>query len=188
MTITAHLSSLVGASVLALATSFTAGCDDAPTRAFVDNGFAAAPDAGSTAAMTVYKVWWLTTLFADAVPAGATSETERPSPGSAFAYALLAPGWSPEDGGRPPRLVALESRGALSVSAHGVLSIAVSDDTFTGDCARGAPLGADDAALITERIFPGDFAGGSYDPATCVTTANDADAAAPAADAPPDGG
>jgi len=45
----------------------------------------------------------------------------------------------------------------------------VSDGEFVGNCAAGSVLGEDDARLVVERIFPGDFAGSSYDPATCTS-------------------
>ena len=160
---------LVSAVVAALA-----GCDDAPTTAVVENAYAA--DAGVGDAPTVFRLWWVTTLFPSPVAAGATSEPERTTPGSDFAYALLAPGWSPDDGGQPPRLVAVKSRTKLSVAVHDVLRIVVSDDTFTGDCAGGDPLDVDDAKLIVERIFPGAFAGSIYDPTTCTATAAASDA------------
>jgi hypothetical protein len=174
--------SLVAAAALA-------GCDDDPTTAIVENALAATPDAGTAAPTTVYKVWWLTTLFERPVAAGAASERERTIPGADFAYALLAPGWSPGDGGRPQRLVAIKSTTKLSVATHDTLRIVVSDDTFTGDCASGAPLDADDARLVTERLFPGDFAGVVYDPATCTTTPVASDGGnADSADLADDGG
>jgi hypothetical protein len=145
-----------------------AGCDDTPTTAVVENGFPSASGAGGPT--TVYEVWWVTTLFPDAVAPGALSETERTIPAAGFAYALLAPGWSPADGGRPARLIAARSADPLSVAVHDVLRIVVSPDTFVGDCATGPPLDADDARFIVERIFPGAFAGAAYDPATCTAT------------------
>ena len=113
-----------------------------------------------------------TTLFPAPVAAGGTSETERTVPGSDFAYALLAPGWSPDSGGVPPRyLVAVRSADPLSVATHDRLRVVVSPDTFVGDCATGPPLDDDDARLIVERIFPEGLRGRRlYDPATCVTT------------------
>jgi len=176
-------------SLVALATLLAplAGCDDTPTTAVVTNAYAPA------AATSVFEVWWSTTLFPRPVAAGATSETERTVPASDFAYALLAPGWSPESGGAPPRLVAVRSADPLSVAAHDRLRIVVSPDTFVGDCATGPPLDEDDAQLIVERIFPGAFAGASYDPATCRTTpasGDGGDAGGPdaSADADQDGG
>jgi len=174
---------VVGAALLAA----IAGCDDAPTTAVVENAFETPADAGAAGAMTVYEVWWGATLFPYPVGPGATSEVERTVPTDEFAYALLAPGWSPGAGGRPPRLVAARSRAKLTVPLHGRLEIAVSDDTFLGDCAGGGPLDADDARLVVERIFPGPFAGVTYDPATCTTTAVSADASPDAtSDASPD--
>lgn len=142
-----------------------AACDDTPTTAVLDNAFPVAP----ATPVTIYKAWWITTLFSDAVPPGSSSVVQRTVPGSDHAYALLAPGWSPDDQGPPPRLVAVKSAAPLAVSAHDVLHIAV-DDTFVGDCAAGSTLTADDASLIVERIFPGAFTGATYDPATCTTT------------------
>jgi hypothetical protein len=75
----------------------------------------------------------------------------------------------------PARLIAVKSAAKLSVAVHGVLRIVVSDDTFTGDCAAGAPLGAEDAQLIVERIFPGELTGSTYDPATCMTSPTGSD-------------
>ena len=157
-----------------------AGCDDDPTTALVENGYAIPSDVGTAAAdpMTVFKVWWVTTLFPTPVPPGELSETERTVPASDFAYALLAPGWSPELGGPPARLIVVKSKQPLAVAAHDLLRITVADDQFTGNCAAGIPLGADDARFIVERIFPGDFAGASYDPATCTNLPAAADAGA----------
>jgi hypothetical protein len=165
-----------------------AGCDDAPTNAVVENAYAPAGDAAASASTTVWKVWWGTTLFATPVEPGASSETERAIPGRDFAYALLAPGWSPADGARPPRLVAVKSAAPIAASEHDLLRIVVSSDTFVGDCASGAPLSDVDARFIVERIFPGDFAGATYDPATCTTVPSGLDAAPPTDASPSDGG
>jgi hypothetical protein len=137
------------------------GCDDYASSVAVVNRF---DDA------SVYKAWWNTTLIADPVPPGQLSAAERTVPANEFAYALLAPGWSPASGGPPPALIAIQSRERLSVARGNMLGIAISDDTFAGNCAAGAPLDAESAAFIVERIFPGDFAGATYDPATCMTT------------------
>ncbi|MEA2701211.1 MAG: hypothetical protein QOI66_5482 [Myxococcales bacterium] len=40
----------------------------------------------------------------------------------------------------------------------------------------GSKLGADDARLIVEQIFPGEFTSTSYDPAACTSTSTSADA------------
>jgi hypothetical protein len=52
------------------------------------------------------------------------------------------------------------------------LRITVADETFIGDCASGKPLSSEDAQLIVERIFPGDFAGVTYDSTACITVSN----------------
>jgi hypothetical protein len=143
------------------------GCSADPTTAVVENAYPVAATAADT--MTVFKVWWVTTLFPSPVAPGASSETERTVPASDFAYALLAPGWPPDSGTRPPRLVALKSAQPLTAAAHELLTIAVDDGRFVGDCQAGSPLDPADAALIVGRIFPGDFAGAAYDPATCTT-------------------
>jgi hypothetical protein len=163
------LTSRLRPSLVALAALLApvAACDDTPTTAVVENAYASAPDGG--ASTSVYEVWWATALFPEAVAPGATSEPERAVPGSDFAYALLAPGWSPGDA-VPRRLVAVRSASPLAAAAHERLRIVVSPETFVGDCAAGQPLDAADARFIVERIFPGAFAGASYDPAACSST------------------
>ncbi len=99
------------------------GCDDAPTTAVVENAYPAPGDAGLADAVTVFKVWWVTTLFPTPVAPGASSEIQRTIPGSDFAYALLAPGWLPEGETRPPRLVAMKSTQPLTATAHDLLTI-----------------------------------------------------------------
>jgi uncharacterized membrane protein YgcG len=94
---------------------------------------------------------------------------QRTIPGSDYAYALLAPGWSAANG-PPPYLVAVKSAAKLTAYDHQLLRIIAADATFTGDCAAGTLLTADDATLITTQLFPGEFAGAVYDPATCTTT------------------
>lgn len=162
----------------------SAACSDDPTTAVVENGFPAAVDGGTSSKTTVFKVWWSTTLFPTPVAPLTSSEVERTVPATDFAYALLAPGWAPEDGGRPSRLVPVRSVAKLSVATHDRLLIAVSDDTFVGNCAAGKRLSDEDARFVVERIFPGDFAGSLYDPTTCETTSSDGGASdAPSSDA-----
>jgi hypothetical protein len=155
------------------------GCNDTPATVVVGNGYPASPDSDAAATVTIYKLWWTTTLIADPVAPEGVSPIERTVPGSDYAYALLAPGWSPESGAPPAALIAARSAERLSVARGARLEIVVSDHTFVGNCAAGKPLDADSAALIVERIFPGAFAGARYDPATCVTSAAAGDAAAP---------
>jgi hypothetical protein len=137
-----------------------AGCNDAATTAVVENTYPAA---------TVFKVWWVTTLFPSPVAPGASSETERTVPGDDFAYALLAPSGLPDAQQPPANLVALKSTEKIAAAEHDLLTITVSDDRFAGNCASGSVLSDEDAQLIVQRIFPGDFAGQTYDPATCAS-------------------
>jgi hypothetical protein len=73
--------------------------------------------------------------------------------------------------------MAIKSINKLTATAHDLLTIEVSDDQFAGDCAAGSTLTDDDARLIVERIFPGDFPDTSYDPSTCTSTPASSDAA-----------
>jgi hypothetical protein len=165
---------------LTAAILIVSGCDDKPATALVENGYPAAANGEALAdTITVFKTWWVTTLFPSPVVAGGSSETERTIPASDFAYALLAPGWSPDSVTPPPRLVAVKSLHKLAASAHDTLTITVSDDQFAGNCPAGAMLTDDDAHLIVERIFPGQFVGMSYDPATCTSLPTRSDGSVP---------
>jgi hypothetical protein len=179
-------SSLSGIRAISAALGFAAiatlavGCNDQPTTVTVANDYPA-PSAGaaSAAGMTVFKVWWVTTLLPSPVAPGETSEAQRTIPGNDFAYALLAPGWSPDSGSRPERLVAVKSVQKLQGSVHDLLTIAVSDQQFTGNCAAGSLLDDLDAQLIVQSIFPGSFVGLRYEPATCSSLPTATDGGAP---------
>lgn len=159
-------------SLLAATLILPAACDtETPTSVVVDNAFPAVGDSSVDAeVMTVYQVWWRTTLLENPVAPGAESERERTVPGSDYAYVLVAPAWDSASGRGPTRLLALRSAAALSVARGDTLHIAVGPAGFVGNCAAGTALTADDADLITTRIFPGAFSGVHYDPATCTTT------------------
>jgi hypothetical protein len=163
--------SLVGA-LLSIALPATAGCSgDNPTMVVVDNDFPAAAEGGGAASgVTVFKVWWVTSLMPDPVLPGAEGQPERTIPASDYAYAVLAPGWDPASGAPPTSVLAAKSTGVLTVAQGDTLHVHVSDVTFAGDCAAGQPLSQEDADLVTERIFPGEFAGVAYDAATCTRT------------------
>jgi hypothetical protein len=153
----------------ALLASALAGCETADaTYAVVENGYEA--DAGPTTATVVYKTWWSVALFPEPVAAGETSAPVRVVPGADFAYALLAPGWNPGGADMPALFVPVRTTAKLSVERGGTLRVAISDATAIGNCAAGEPLSADDAAFIVDRIFPGEFTGMTYDPATCTST------------------
>lgn len=142
-----------------------AACDTPdPTKAVVDNAYP------PPSQVVVYKAWWAATLFEAPLVAGASSEEQRSVPETDFVYALLAPGWDPESGAPPVKLVAVRSNETLTAPRGDTLHIAVSDATFAGSCVAGQPLSQDDADFITQRIFPGAFAGTTYDAKSCVTT------------------
>jgi hypothetical protein len=157
-----------------------AGCDAAnATSAVVDNDYAVVPDGGDAGApvteMTVFKVWWSTSLLPDAVAPGSEGTPERTVPNTDFAYAVLAPGWDPSSAAPPARFLAVKSIAKLSAVRGDVLHVHVSDATFAGNCAAGKPLSQSDADLVTKRIFPAEFATVTYDASNCIATPIPAD-------------
>jgi hypothetical protein len=162
-------------------------CDtEDPTRVVADNDYPVLPDGSDPALeMTVFKVWWVTSLLPDPVLAGGEGQPQRTVPGTDFAYAVLAPGWDPSSPTPPSRFVAVKSATTLSASRGDTLHVHVSDDAFVGNCTAGKPLSQEDADFITQRIFPGEFSGKTYNAATCAAslTVGDAGDAADAADA-----
>jgi hypothetical protein len=146
------------------ATLLVLGCETSDsTSAVVINEY----PAGATA-VAVYKAWWSVALFADPVAAGQASDSVRVVPGTDYAYALLAPGWNPTTGTPPAALIPVRTAVRLSVERGDTLSIVISDGATVGNCSANSPLSAEDASFIVERIFPGEFAGVVYDPATCT--------------------
>jgi hypothetical protein len=157
--------------VLSIALLGAFGCEtEDATTIVVDNDYPAAEAGPPIDSVTVYKVWWVTTLLPEPVAPGREGPTERTVPNDDFAYAVLAPGWDPASADPPPRLLPARSSVKLSVTRGDTLHVRVSDDTFVGNCAAGKPLTDDDAELITRRIFPAEFAGVVFDPKTCTTT------------------
>ena len=161
------------------------GCDDTETTAVVDNGYPTTSDGGFDPAksITIYRAWWLVTVFTDPIAAGAASDSHRVVSGSDAAYVILAPGWDPNSGEPPTVLIPAKTNGAISVSKGDVLHITVDDAHVAGNCAAGHPLAQADADFITQNIFPGDFAGTTYDAATCTLAMASKDAGAQASDA-----
>jgi hypothetical protein len=142
---------------------------ETPTTASVRNDYPAAADGGDAAAQrVVYRAWFASTLFDAPVAPGATSAEERTVPTADYVYAVLALGWDPGSGAPPTKLVPLRSKGRLDVARGDLGLIAVSPATFDGDCAAGSALSQDDADFVTQRIFPGAFAGATFDAATCT--------------------
>ena len=146
------------ALALVTATAALSGCNDTAATVVVVNGYGGA---------VVQKVWWNQTLIVGPIDPTATSAAERAAPGSDFAYALISLGWPPAPEYTQP--IALRSMEKLSVARGAQLTIDVFDTTFAGNCAATTGLDAATAAFITERIFTGDFAGGTYDAAGCET-------------------
>jgi hypothetical protein len=145
------------------------GCDtEDPTRVVVDNDYPPVADGGNPSTeMTVFRVWWVSTLLPEPVAPGSEGQAQRAVPNSDFAYALLAPGWDPSSGSGPDQLLAAKSVAPLGAARGDTLHVHVSDVAFAGNCAAGKPLSQEDADFITQRIFPGEFAGISYDAARC---------------------
>jgi hypothetical protein len=137
------------------------GCEtESPTKVVVENGY--------PVRTAVYRAWWVTTYFPDPVAPGQTSTEQRGVPGADTAYAVLAPGWDPSSAAPPTSFVVSKSKAALTSTRGDTLHIVVSDSTFEGSCAAKQPLSQADADFITQRIFPAEFAGVTYDAASCV--------------------
>jgi hypothetical protein len=160
------------ATLAALAASVTCACETgSPTYAVIDNQYPPpATDGGTGPQDVVYRGWWSVTYFAAPVPAGAESDPNRVVLGSDYAYAVLAPGWDPTSGSPPTTLLPMRTKEKLTVGRGGTLHITISDATADGNCAAGQPLPQDVVDLVTQSIFPGEFAGFTYDAATCTAT------------------
>jgi len=162
-----NTSRIVAAACL-LSSSLSAGCNTSdPTFAVLSNDYPSAADAGSPDSMAVYKGWWAVAQFADPVAAGQVSDPVRVVQGTDYGYALLAPGWDPSSGTLPPTLIPLRSATKLSVARGATLNFVISDAATLGNCSAGVPLAQEDADFITQRIFPGEFLGVTYDAALC---------------------
>jgi len=153
-------------------------CNDAPATAQIDNGYAVVD--GGPDVVVVYKVWWSSTLFSTPVSPGVSSEPQRAVKNTDYAYALVARGWDPASTDPPTSLVVVRSQTPLSVDRPDNLHIVVSPKSFVGDCASASVLSQDDADFITQRIFPGDFAGFQYDASKCTLTPKPSEAGADA--------
>jgi hypothetical protein len=159
-------------AAVCLLTLGASGCDtEDPTMVVVDDDYATVPDGGDpSSAVTVYKVWWLTSLMPDPVAPGDEGKAERAVAGRDYAYAVLAPGWSPSSGSPPGKLVFARSAAPLAATRGDTLHVHVSDAAFVGNCAAGKPLAQSDADFIARQIFPAELAGLAYDAATCTVS------------------
>jgi hypothetical protein len=66
----------------------------------------------------------------------------------------------------------VRTREKVSVDRGGTARITISPETTVGDCDAGSTLTQEEADFVTQRVFPGAFAGHVYDASRCVTTAN----------------
>jgi hypothetical protein len=168
------------------------GCEtEDATMVVVDNDYPVAAEAGPAAnGITVYKVWWVTSLMPDPVTPGAEGQPERTVANSDYAYAVLAPGWDPSSSTPPPTFLPAKSAAKLSAARGDTLHVRISDDTFIGNCVDGKALSQDDADFITQRIFPGEFADAVFAAKSCTAarTPGDAGADLAAAEAGPSDG
>jgi hypothetical protein len=162
--------SLLLAAALAAGEALVACDTETATTCLVENGYPAVPPEGPSANQTiVYRAWWVATYYAEPVPGGASSTEERAVPAIDFAYALLAPGWDPASAAPPSKLIVVKSKAPLGIARGETLRIVVSDQSFAGSCAAQQPLVQAEIDFITQSIFPGEFAGATYDARTCTT-------------------
>jgi hypothetical protein len=150
---------------------WVSGCNTSePTSAVLSNEYPVASDADSVDSRPVYKGWWAVAQFPEPVPAGQVSEPVRIVPGSAYGYALLAPGWDAASTSAPTTLIALRSAQKLSVGRGELLTFVVSEQATVGDCRAGQALTQEEADYVTQRIFPVEFADLSYHAESCTTS------------------
>ncbi len=148
--------------------SLVSGCETSnPTQAVFANEYPAS-DASSASGVTIYKAWWSIAQLPEPVSAGADSDPVRIVEGSDFAYALLAPEWDPTTQTPPVTLVPVRTERKLSAARGDTLRIIISDTTTVGNCASGRRMSQEEADLITQRIFPAEFAGRTYDASNCT--------------------
>jgi hypothetical protein len=158
--------SLWAAAICALLAPFAIGCDAPSTNVVLDNDYP--PSAAN--ALVVYHAFWQAVSFTTPISPGASSDPRSTVAASAnTAYVLLAPGWDPTSTTPPTSFIVLQSVGGFDVHLNDTLHIPVDDTTFAGHCAAGSFLPQDQSDFITQRVFASDFAGRSYDAATCAT-------------------
>jgi hypothetical protein len=154
-------------AICALLAPFVIGCDSPNTNVVLENDYPPA----ATNALVVFHAFWQAVSFTTPIPPGAASDprsTVAASPNTA--YVLLAPGWDPAMSGTPTSFIVLQSRAGFEVHVNDTVHIPVDDMTFAGNCAAGSFLSQEQADFITQQVFASDFAGLSYDAATCATT------------------
>ena len=139
-------------------------CDVPDTRVVLYDRF------GASTHNVVFAAQWENIAFTTPLAPGEASppETAFESSGTT-AYVVVAPGFEVGSQAPPTELLLLESTQLIAVALGDGVTIAVDDTTFAGDCTAGSMLPQADADLMTERVFPGIFAGRGYDAATCTT-------------------
>lgn len=136
-------------------------CDTPRTEVLFENAFG--PD------LMVYRARWHSVALAEPLAPGAVAAPLPCVPASPTpAWVLLAPGWSPEQAGPPSRLVVLRSREPLELHLDHTLQVLIDDAHFDGRCGAARALDQADADFATARLFTDEFAGRSYDAATCM--------------------
>jgi hypothetical protein len=150
-----------------VAASVAGGCVPYSTNVVIENRYTSA----TPSPLVIYRAAWHAIAFKEPIAPGASSAAEVTVPASNnTAYVVVAPGWDPASSTKPTKLVVMQSRDGFEVHLDTTLHIPVDDATFAGNCAAGSRLAQADADVLTQLVFPGDFAGVTYDAATCITT------------------
>jgi hypothetical protein len=161
LVVKAGLPSLAAAGAATVA----GGCVPYSTNVVIENRYTSA----TPAPLVIYRAAWHAIAFKEPIAPGTSSAAEVTLPASSnTAYVLVAPGWDPASATKPTKLVVLQSRDGFEVHLDTTLHIPVDDTTFAGNCAAGSRLSQADADVLTRLVFPGDFAGVTYDAATCT--------------------
>jgi hypothetical protein len=141
---------------LALLLVLLASCDGSDaTYAAATNTFPASPNAAPT---SVYKVWYRTALFTEAITPGNDTPVHVVAPGGDVAYAVLAPGWNADDpdAGAPPSLVGVMTTGGIYAKKGDIARIELGPTTVRGACVGQPLLTKDEYDVVRDRIFPGE--------------------------------
>lgn len=125
------------------------GCEPDPTEASVVNDLPAA---------TLEKVWFRTTLFAQPLETGQSSEPLRVGTGEEHAYALVRIG---------SHAFVARTNDPVRAEAGEPVRIVFSPATSRSICFGDPKLTGADETFITSRVFPGDEV--TTDPALCTT-------------------
>ena len=146
------LSSLVRRSfaTLVATVALVAGCQTDPTEAVVVNAL----PANAAEPLTVYRAWYLSTLYVDPVAPESQSEQLRVGAGAEPAYALLAVAYDPEVG--PVRLVPARTRENVRLEAGETARVVFSASSSLIGCDGPDGLSREQYEFLAARIFPGE--------------------------------